>query len=154
MPRLQLMNCLWLLIPVLVWNIIFAARLLQDGFSSDAGIPQALLIAEQCLRIVIFAWPLFLPLRWHDGLSQTGIALYAAGILVYCASWIPLLYFPEAAWSRSAAGLLAPAYTPLLWLAGIALIGSSWAYALAALLFTAVHIYHNILSFELFGAVK
>jgi hypothetical protein len=41
---------------------------------------------------------------------------------------------------------LAPAYTPLIWLAGIALVGGSWPYALLSLLFVGVHVYHNILA--------
>ena len=41
---------------------------------------------------------------------------------------------------------MAPAYTPLIWLAGIALVGGSWPYALLSLLFVGVHVYHNILA--------
>ena len=95
-PRLQLLNCFWLLLPVFAWNAVFASRLPQAGFKSDAGVPR--------------------------------------------------IYRPEAAWSRSAAGLLAPAYTPLIWRAGIALVGASWPYALLSLLFVGVHVYHNILT--------
>ena len=57
--------------------------------------------------------------------------MYALGVLVYFASWLPLIYASDAAWSKSAAGLLAPAYTPLICLTGIALIGGSRPYALA-----------------------
>ena len=39
MPKLQLMNCLWLLIHIFAWNAIFATRLPQEGFKSDAGVP-------------------------------------------------------------------------------------------------------------------
>ena len=73
------------------------------------------------------------------------------GTPVYFASWIVLIYYPEAAWSKSAVGLLTPAYTPLIWLVSIALIGGSWPYGLASLLFVSVHVYHNILTFHLFG---
>ena len=72
--------------------------------------------------------------------------MYALGVLVYFASWLPLIYSSAAAWSKSAAGLLAPAYTPLIWLAGIALVGGSRPYALASLLFVGLHVYHNILA--------
>jgi hypothetical protein len=146
MPRLQLLNCFWLLIPIFVWNAVFTSRLPQEGFKSDAGVPKRVLVAEQVLRAAVFIGPLFLPLRWGDTSSQAGLILYAQGILIYFASWLLLIYRPETAWSKSAAGLLAPAYTPLIWLAGIALVGGSWPYALLSLLFVGVHIYHNILA--------
>jgi hypothetical protein len=47
---------------------------------------------------------------------------------------------------RHTAGLLAPAYTPLIWLAGIALVGASSPYVLLSLLSVGVHVYHNILA--------
>jgi hypothetical protein len=145
-PRLHLVSCFWLLIPIFVWNAVFTSRLPQPGFKSDAGVPRRVLVAEQVLRIVVFIWPLFLPLRWGDPLSRAGLILFVEGLLLYFASWLPLIYRAETAWSRSAAGLLAPACTPLLWLAGIALVGGSWPYALLSLLFVGVHLYHNILA--------
>ena len=87
-----------------------------------------------------------LPLRWQAQQGRAGLALFLLGLLVYCAAWLPLLYLPETPWSRSSVGLLAPAYTPLLWLFGIALVGGSWPYALLSLLFVAVHVYHNVLA--------
>ena len=82
-----------------------------------------ILILEHVLRIVVFGNPLFLPLQIADVARKIGLVLYVVGELVYCGSWIPVLYRLEARWSRSAAGLLAPFYTPLLFLVGIGLIG-------------------------------
>jgi hypothetical protein len=113
MPRLQLLNCFWLLLPIFAWNAIFASRLPQEGFKSDIGVPRPILWAENSLRIVVFLWALFLPLRWQDPQSRAGLALYGLGVLLYFASWLPLIYSSEAAWSKSAAGLLAPAYTSI-----------------------------------------
>jgi hypothetical protein len=152
MPRLQLLNCFWLLLPVFVWNAAFASRLSQAGFKSDAGVPRSVLAAEQMLRLVVFLWPLTLPLRWQDPQSRAGLVLYGMGLLIYFASWLPLIYDSETAWSKSAAGLLAPAYTPLIWLTGIALVGGSWPYALLSALFVGVHVYHNILAHRLLSA--
>ena len=152
MPRLQLLNCFWLLLPIFVWNAIFASRLPQLGFRSDAGVPRSILMAENLLRVGVFLWPLLLPLRWQDPQSRAGLALYALGLLIYCVSWLPLIHSPQAVWSKSAAGLLAPAYTPLIWLLGIALIGRSWPYALLSLLFVGLHMYHNILAHGLLSA--
>lgn len=137
----QLLNCLWLLIPVCVWNAVFARQLPQEGFHSDDGVSHFILIAEHILRIAVFLWPLFLPLRWEHGSGRTGMILFSMGLLIYFGSWIPLLYYPQAAWSLSTAGLLAPAYTSLVWLFGIALIGASWPYGLLSLFFVAVHVH-------------
>ncbi len=71
MPRLRLRNCFWLLLPVLALNAVFASRLPQVGFKSDAGVPDTLLVAEQVLRMAGFLRPLSLPLRW---LGQVGRA--------------------------------------------------------------------------------
>ena len=64
-PRLQLLNCFWLLLPIFLWNAVFAARLPQQGFKSDAGVPQVILMAETVFRIAVFVWPLLLPLGWQ-----------------------------------------------------------------------------------------
>jgi hypothetical protein len=151
-PRLQLLNCFWLLLPIFAWNAVFSPRLPQAGFKSDAGVPKSILVVEQVLRVAVFIGPLFLPLRWGDPLSQAGLILFVQGMLLYFASWLLLIYRPETAWSRNAAGLLAPACTPLFWLAGVALVGGSWPYALLSLLFVGVHVYHNILAHGLSGA--
>jgi hypothetical protein len=110
MPTLQLLNCLWPLLPVFAWNTLFAPR-----------VPQPILLAKNLPRIAAFVWPLLLPLSWQDQQSRAGLALCGLGLLIYCVSWLPLLYRPETDRSRSAAGLPAPAYTPLLWLLGITL---------------------------------
>ena len=105
-PRLQLLNCFWLLLPIFAWNALFASRLPQQGFKSDAGVSRSVLWAENVLRIVVFLWPLLLPLSWWDQRGRAGLAVYALGVLIYFASWLPLIYASEAAWSKSAAGLL------------------------------------------------
>ena len=60
MPKLQLLNCFWLLIPIFAWNAIFTSRLPQAGFKSDAGVRRPVLVAEQVLRIAVFVGPLLL----------------------------------------------------------------------------------------------
>jgi hypothetical protein len=151
--KLQWLNCFWLLIPAFVWNIALASRLAQAGSATDAGVPQPVLAAEWALRIAVLAWPLFLPLRWDRQPGRTGLVVYCLGMLVYFASWLPLIFLPESNWSESAAGLLAPAYTPLIWLSGIALVGGSWPYAGLSVLFVVVHVYHNILAYGLITAL-
>ncbi|MCP4541029.1 MAG: hypothetical protein GY832_28165 [Chloroflexi bacterium] len=147
MPKIQILNCFILIVPVLVWNAIFASKL-PAGYSSDAGVSQAIMILENVLRIPVFFYPILLALQINDRYSKTGIIIYVVGVAVYFVSWIMQLYFQETRWSTSALGILAPAYTPLIWLLGIGLIGRSWLYASISALFVFVHVWHNV---QVFG---
>jgi hypothetical protein len=147
--KLGILNCFWLLVPILVWNVLFTPKLTQEGFKSDEKVPRWILIAEGVLRIVVFAFSIFLSLQWADRLSRAGIAVYVVGTLVYCGSWLPVIYLPEARWSTSALGALAPYFTPLVFFVGIGLIGHSWAYVLMSVLLIVFHTWHGIWSFGL-----
>ena len=148
-PRLQLLNCFWLLLPIFLWNAVFAARLPQQGFKSDAGVPQVVLVAETVLRIAVFV----LAALTAAGLAGSEEPGRAGAVWPGPARLLRIVAAADlssaGAWSTSAAGLLAPAYTPLIWLAGIAVIGGSWPYALLSWLFVGTHIYHNILAHHL-----
>lgn len=151
MNKLQLtwLNGFWLVVPALLWNLVFASQLPQEIFSSDEGIPGWLLAAEGVLRIAVFAGPLLLHLRWESPLSRAGWILFVLGTLVYFASWLPLMNTPDSAWSQSSLGILAPYFTPLLFFLGMAMIGESWPFALAAVVFTAVHTSHGLYALKL-----
>lgn len=140
----RLLNCFWLMVPLLVWNLVYGPRLSDPRITSDANSPAWLLIAEHITRIAVFILPLLLPLQLKDAWSKAGLVVYILGTLVYCASWLPLLYAPASAWSNSSIGLLAPALTPFLSFAGIALIGASWPYGVIVTLFIAIHTWHGI----------
>ena len=142
MLKLQWLNCLWLLIPVLAWNAAFASRLAHPAFEFDEAVPRWVLVLENVLRIAVMALPIVMPLRWDSPNNQIGIVVYLVGLVVYFASWIPLMVAPDSAWSNSLLGFLAPAYTPLLWLVGIGLIGGWWPYLVLALIFVGVHVAH------------
>lgn len=141
--RFHGLNTGWLLVPILLWNLAFTKRLPQEIFRSDA--PQAVLILEHLLRAALLVLPFLFPLEWRGKIGRAGLALYAAGMLAYFASWLPLMYRPDSLWSLSRVGLLAPAFSPALWLLGIALLGRSWWYGLLSLAFVGVHVYHNII---------
>ena len=161
-PSVYLLNGL-LLLPILLWNWVFATKL-PRAFSAEyfeKDIPVFLTWAENCLRLAVFILPLFMPLSLTTQTQKLGLGLYVGGAGIYFLSWSALIIFPESGWSRSAAGFLAPAYTPLLWLTGIGLLGSSlysaipshagtgiipyWPgiYLLSAILFTGVHVAHT-----------
>jgi hypothetical protein len=146
MLNLQILNCFWLTVPVLLWNAVFSPKL-PPGYSSDARVPRTVLTLEHALRVLVFGLTILLPLRVDDWYSRVGFVLYVAGVLIYFASWIMQIYFRDTWWSRTAPGILSPAYTPLIWLAGIALIGHSLVYALISMVFTFVHTWHNVMVF-------
>jgi hypothetical protein len=110
-------------------------------------IPPVIAYGENVLRVLLIAVPALIPLRWRP----LGVTVYAAGLAVYLASWLALIGWPDSAWSTSAAGLLAPAYTPIVWAVGIGLIDRprvghhrlpGWWYPAIAVLFTAFHVTH------------
>ncbi len=142
--KLHWLNCFWLLVPILIWNIALAPKITVEEVVSDAHSPAWLLMAENITRILVFALPLLMPLQVKDDLSKTGLIIYLAGTLIYFASWIPLILAPGSDWSQGAIGLLAPRITPFLIFFGIALIGHSLTYALISVLFSVLHIWHGI----------
>jgi hypothetical protein len=140
----RLLNCLWLIVPLLVWNLVYGPKITDPRITSDAHSPAWLLIAENITRIIVFALPLLLPLQLREPLSKTGLAIYIVGTLIYFASWMPFLLAPDSTWSNSTLGLLAPRLTPLLCFLGIALIGHSWPYGVLTAVFIAIHTWHGI----------
>lgn len=146
MLRLQVLNCFLLTVPVLLWNVFFTRKLPQ-GYSSDARVPRTMLTLEHALRVLVFGLAALLPIRTEDPYGRAGLILYAGGVLIYFASWVMQMYFRDTRWSQSPIGILAPAYTALVWLTGIALIGHSWVYLLIAIVFSFVHTWHNVMVF-------
>lgn len=154
-----LMNCMLLLLPILAWNIVFANKLPRlyapEIFEKD--IPAFITNGENIFRFVIFILPLFLPIRFETPLQKIGLGLYMAGTVMYFLSWLAQMYVPQSAWSLSLLGSLAPAYTPLIWLTGIGLIGSSlyvaspyrsWMYITLSILFVAFHLSHTFIAYQ------
>ena len=144
--KLQLtwLNALWLILPLLAWNLVLGPHITLEAITSDAHSPKWLLIAENIARILVFALPVLIPLQMKDTLCKAGLTVYILGTLVYFASWLPLLLAPGSAWSNSALGLLAPRLTPFLSFLGIALIGGSWPYGTIAAMFIFFHTWHGI----------
>ena len=154
-PNIQLVNCFYLMIPILLWNLVLGSRITQAKVTSNAHSPKWLLEVEEGLRVIVFAFPLLMPLGWSGGWRQAGLALYGVGTLIYFAAWLPLLEKPTSedgtersprfqSWRQSNAGLLAPRVAPLLAFLGIALAGSSWVYAILAVAFTVAHTWPGV----------
>ena len=118
-------NGIVLTIPVIVWNLAFAGCLPPE-FQPDIfwdNIPAAVRYGENIFRVLLFSLPLLMTLNLKRRNQRTGLIVYLVGLVVYFASWIPLLFFPGLSWSSSMIGFLAPAITPILWTAGIGMMG-------------------------------
>ena len=143
-PGLYLLNCFWLILPLLAWNLVLGPRITQPAIISDAQSQKWLLVTETVTRILVFALPLIIQLQVRDIWGKSGMVVYIFGTVVYFASWMPLLLAPESDWSNSPAGLLAPRLTPFLSFLGIALIGQAWPYGLLAAAFIFLHTWHGV----------
>lgn len=154
-----LLNCFSLLLPVLLWNIAFMDKL-PKGYLSTAiwdKIPSWLNVTENILRAMVFLLPLFLKLSLESKIQKIGLIVYLLGLIIYYASWIWPIYFPNSNWSNSLIGYMAPAYTTIVFFTGIALIGQQsflniprigLIYFILSIAFVIVHSYHAYLAYK------
>ena len=118
-------NCFWLLVPILAFNLLFTHQL-PAAYQASVfwkDIPTLISIPENLLRTLVMILPIFMKLRISTKSQRLGLVTYLTGMLIYFASWTVLIISPQSAWSTSIFGFLAPAYTPIVWLIGIGLIG-------------------------------
>ena len=152
------LNCFWLIVPVLLLNAVLMKKLPSnyqpEFFSKD--IPRWVSAGENILRILVIAATLVMPLGIGSPEQRVGLAVYLAGLVLYSLSWIMQVWFPKAAWSESRWGFMAPSYTPILWLVGIAIIGRecfvpipywSWIYLGFSTVFLIFHNLHTWIVF-------
>ncbi len=153
--KAYLCNCFWMLVPVLVFNLIFTRRL-PAAFQKSIfwnRIPWGISVPENLLRTAVMVLPLLLRFRISTPAHRFGLVLYLTGLAFYFASWTALMVSPRSQWSTSLFGIMAPAYTPILWLAGITLVGDEfvlsnaplqpWIYGSLAAAFLVFHILHT-----------
>lgn len=126
--------------------------LLYENFSR--GIPPVIEYGETFFRYAVMILAVFMPLRISTQRQKTGLAIYIVGVILYILSWMPLILFPQSVWSTSLIGFSAMAYTPLVWLIGIGLIGDSfyvsipykpWYYIVLSIGFVVFHMSHTVL---------
>ena len=147
-------SCGVLTVPIVVWNLALT-RFLPPALASlefSRDIPPLVTYGENTLRIAVMVVPFLMPLEVATVGQRRGLLLFAVGTIVYFVSWIPLMIMPHSAWSTSWLGFVAPAYTPLVWLAGLGLIGRRfylpspftwWMYGGLACGFVAFHATHT-----------
>jgi hypothetical protein len=126
-----------------------------EVFSSN--IPGVLFKTENTLRILVVALPFFAPLELISFAQKIGVVTFSFGLIIYLISWLPLISAPNSRWSRSAVGFLAPAYTPIIWLIGLAMLMQRlhwvspyrwWFYLVLSVSFVAAHVTHAVIVFR------
>ena len=157
--RDYVLSCGLLTIPILVWNMAFTGFLPPALGSQEfwRDIPPMVTYGENLLRLIVLILPFLMPLDLRMVSQRRGLTLFTVGMVLYFLAWLALILFPQSQWSLSWTGFLAPAYTPLLWLAGLGLIGRRlywpgpyrwWMYLWLAAGFTAFHVAHASIVYE------
>jgi hypothetical protein len=142
-------NRFWWLVPVLVLDVALVAQLpppLAPG-SPGPGIPGWVSVSEAVLRGVVFGAPLLMPLSLRAPRTRPALVVYSMAFAAYVAAWVAVIWAPASAWSTSAVGFTALAWTSILLFAGIGLRSElrfvprhrPWMYLSAAVLFTVFH---------------
>jgi hypothetical protein len=156
--RQYLRTSLWLVVPPLAISVGLWSKLPQaygDAFWNV--VPPYVTATENVLRIAAFALAALLPFGVDTPRQQRGLLIYLAGLCLYAGSYATAILLPDSAWSRSAIGFLAPAWTPLLWFVGIGLMAGDalfprWFrgahFIIVTTAFVAVHVTHAAIVFE------
>ena len=140
-------NGLWLVLPVLVDNIVFAGAL-PGSYGSGGGVPGWLLAAEGVLRVVVFVTPALLTVRLSGRAGRVGAVVYVLGLAVYAASWVAVIAAGDAGVGHPVVAT-APYWTPAVFLGGVALLCRARWYLVPVGLFVAVHTAHGLLALGL-----
>ena len=154
-------NSFLLVVPALIVNLLWAGRLPPE-WQFDVfwrNIPPALAYGERIGSLIVNILPVLMPLRFSTLMQKKGLVIYIVGMLIYVASWVMMVCFPQSAWSMSQIGFTAITWTPLVWLVGIGLVGDSfyfpipykpWFYILPSGIFVAFHFSHALLIYVRF----
>ena len=146
-------------IPILLWNMALTKKLpFPYGTQSfDSDIPKVILLGEGLFRMIVMLMPLTMKVNLSTIGDDNGIIVFILGVLLYFISWISLILFPESNWSKSVIGFSAPAYTPLVWLIGFAMITTSfyfnyhyslWYYLIPSFIFISFHLLHTVIIYN------
>jgi hypothetical protein len=154
--RRYALSCGLLLLPIFIWNAMFTrflpSALAMAEFWRD--IPPPLGYLENSLRLLVSVLPFLMPLELASVLQRRGLVVYVVGTALYFSAWAALMIAPRSPWATGPAGFLAPAYTPVMWLLGVALLGQRlywgrfyrwWMFLFPAAGFVAAHVGHTAL---------
>lgn len=152
-------NCFLLLIPIFIWNLIFYDQL-PAAYGSEIfwkNIPTYISYPENLFRIIVLSTPILMSLSLKSRQQKMGFIIYSIGTIIYFLSWLVLILHPNSNWSQSLLGFMAPAYTTIIWLIGIGILGhktfiripkASLIYIILACVFVVFHALHTYTVFE------
>jgi hypothetical protein len=154
-------NGFWLTLPPLLLSLGLM-RFLPTALTAEQfnqGMPQLLLIGENTMRIVMFALPAFFSIDLSTPLQRTGLIIYVLGVVLYSLSYLTQNFLPASAWSTSLIGFASTAYTNVIWLIGLGLLGEKFYFPdglryrpvyfiVPAVLFICLHVAHTVLYFQ------
>ena len=156
--RRYLRTSLWLVVPPLALSVGLWSRLPRAyGGAFWDIVPPYVSVAENVLRIAAFALAALLPFGVDTPRQKRGLPIYLAGLCMYAGSYATEILFPDSAWSRSAIGFTAPAWTTLLWFVGIGLMAGDpyfprWFrgahFVIVSTAFVGVHVTHAAIVFK------
>jgi hypothetical protein len=154
-------NGFWLTLPPLLFSLGLMAIAPSAVTSAEfnAGIPNVLVTSEIIGRIVVFAMPAFFSVGLSTASQRRGLILYLVGVASYCTVYGIQNFAPESSWSTSMIGFTASAYSNLIWMTGLGLLGdrfqfsTSWRYRpvfyiVPATIFIILHTTHSIIYFQ------
>jgi len=150
---------IWLWLPPLVASFAFWPNLgpsyQPDIFWHD--IPSVLGIVENTSRFGVITFSALLLMSWRTHSERTGWIIYTVGFALYALCQWAIVLGPTGWWATSAFGFLAPAYTPIIFVVGIGLIGSKpitsqlmwvrWLFWPTAVVFLFSHNTHALMVF-------
>jgi phosphotransferase system glucose/maltose/N-acetylglucosamine-specific IIC component len=121
-------NGIWLTFPPLLFSLslmIFLPNAVTPAQFNE-GIPNVLTNIESIGRILVFAMPAFFSIGISTTTQKRGLALYLAGVILYCLSYGTQNFSPDSHWSTSTIGFAASAYTNIFWTIGLGLLGEKF----------------------------
>jgi len=151
--RKYLLNCFWLILPVIIFNII-AVKFLPQYYLVDIEHP--IVIIETILRIFTVLLPFVMVMDFSSKASKIGIIIYLAGFFIYACSYFIAINHSHTFFGSNIIVVLAPYWTSIIWLIGIGLIGTKLfinlryhysLYFFISIAFVIVHCYHGYLCY-------
>ena len=138
LPELTFINCFLLLIPILLWNLIFTPKLPEKYSVKDSE--RWIEITENIFRFACFGYTVFMPIYYDHTYFTMGIIIYISGMIIYFTAWIVIIKLPNKTINKYKLLYLGPAITPIIWLTGISIIGKSIIFFSISTLFIFVHV--------------
>jgi hypothetical protein len=146
--ELNLLNCFYLILPILAWNLVFARKLNIAIYKTNVSLNKTLEIIENILKYSTLMYSLFLPISISSRSQEAGIFIYLIGVMIYFISCCPLLFLPDYDFSSKKFLLFAPFISPIAFFTGIALMANSVLMFFISLIFVTLHFSNGLVKLK------